>query len=195
MELLREEDAVTAAQHWLDQRVARYRPASLFLPAGETPKALYAQWRQTPPAYLRSLRLLQVDDVLDGPGKGMFAQFFADELPGYQVEPPFKETRADLAILGFGTNGHIAFHEPHLPRTFSFGPVELDHDTTARLKLPEGTKGISYGVGAFLEAKAILLIVKGKGKQAAWERFRAGDATLPAAQLLGHPDLAVWTDL
>ena len=195
MELLREEDAVKAAQLWLDQRVSRYRPSSLFLPAGETPKALYAQWRKAPPAYLKGMRLLQVDDVIDGPGKGMFARFFADELPGYQVEPPFKETRAELAILGFGTNGHIAFHEPHLPSSFSFGTVDLESDTAARLKLPEGTKGITYGVGAFLEAKAILLIVKGQGKKAAWDRFRAGDPSLPAAQLLGHSDLSVWTDL
>jgi 6-phosphogluconolactonase/glucosamine-6-phosphate isomerase/deaminase len=194
MEILREEDTVKAAESWLKNRIARYRATSLFLPAGETPKPLYAKWRQEKPAYLEGVRLQQVDDVIDGPGRGLFARFFAEELPGYNVEVPKDGSPAELAILGFGTNGHIAFHEPHLPPSFAFGEVALEPDTCARLKLEAGTRGISYGAGAFLKARAILLIVKGEGKKAAWDRFKAGDAKLPSVRLKHHPDLTVWTD-
>lgn len=194
MEILREEDTVRATETWLTDRLARYRATSLFLPAGETPRALYAKWRREKPAYLSGVRLQQVDDVIDGPGRGVFARFFANELPGFAVEPPKDGTPAELAILGFGTNGHIAFHEPHLAPSFSFGEVTLEEDTCARLGLPPGTKGLSYGAGAFLKARAILLIVKGEGKKAAWDRFKAGDARLPSVRLKHHPDLTVWTD-
>lgn len=195
MELLSKQDGVRAAEDWLQDRLKRYRVGSLFLPAGETPKRLYAEWRAHPPAYLRGLRLLQVDDVLDGPGQGMFARFFAEELPGVEVVPPVREDSADLAILGLGTNGHVAFHEPGLPPSFSFGEVALAADTVNRLNLPLGTRGVTYGVGAFLRAKAILLIVKGASKKAAWERFEKGDASLPATALKAHSDLSVWVDL
>ncbi|RZA08956.1 MAG: hypothetical protein EOP11_03230 [Proteobacteria bacterium] len=194
MEILREEDTVKAAENWLRDRITRYRATSLFLPAGETPRPLYAKWRQEKPDFLNGVRLQQVDDVIDGPGKGVFARFFEEELPGFNVEVPKEGLPAELAILGFGTNGHIAFHEPHLPPSFAFGEVSLEPDTCARLKLPEGTRGLSYGAGAFLKARAILLIVKGEGKKEAWERFKRGDAKLPSVRLKHHPDLTVWTD-
>lgn len=189
------EDGVRAAEDWLESRLKKYGAGSLFLPAGETPKRLYARWRAAPPDYLARLKLLQVDDVIDGPGQGMFARFFAEELPGYQVVPPVREGRADLAILGLGTNGHVAFHEPGIDPGFSFGEVDLEDDTAQRLSLPSGTRGITYGVGAFLQSKAILLIVKGASKKQAWERFQRGDPTLPATALKDHPDLSVWVDL
>jgi 6-phosphogluconolactonase/glucosamine-6-phosphate isomerase/deaminase len=195
MQFLREEDSVAATEAWLQSRVEKYGARSLFLPAGETPRALYQHWRENPPAFLKGLRLLQVDDVADGPGQGMFAKFFAEELPGYTVHFPEGAERADLAILGFGTNGHVAFHEPHLPTGFSFGTVELEEDTTKRLSLPKGTKGITYGVGAFREASAILLLVKGAGKQAAWSRFQNGDESLPVSALRHHADISVWKSL
>lgn len=196
MEILRVEDGGTVAtQAWLENRVKRYDAQSLFLPAGETPKPLYASWRKEAPAYLKGMRLLQVDDVTTGSGKGVFARFFRDELPSFTVVPPEKEESADLAILGLGTNGHVAFHEPGLPSDFSFGEVELADDTAARLKLEPGTVGITYGVGAFVKAKAILLVVRGEGKREAFERMKKGDPLIPASGLLSHPDLTILTDL
>jgi glucosamine-6-phosphate deaminase len=144
---------------------------------------------------LRDLRLLQVDDVLTGRKQGLFAQFFREELPGWEVVPPACEERGDLAILGLGTNGHVAFHEPGLPAGFCFGEVSLAEDTLARLHLEPGTKGITYGVGAFHDTKAILLVVRGENKQQALERLQKGDPALPASGLLSHPDLTVLADL
>jgi 6-phosphogluconolactonase/glucosamine-6-phosphate isomerase/deaminase len=196
MEFLRAEDGGTdATEKWLENRVKRYGARSLFLPAGETPRPLYARWRAAEPAYLKGMRLLQVDDVSTGREKGMFARFFREELPGWKVEPPVKEEKADLAILGLGTNGHVAFHEPGIPPSFRFGEVSLAADTASRLKLEPGTKGLTYGVGAFFEAKAILLVVRGANKKEVLERLRQGDPALPASGLLRHPDLTVLTDL
>lgn len=196
MEILRAEDGGTAAtEAWLENRVKRYGAHSLFLPAGETPKPLYARWRKAPPAYLEGMRLLQVDDVTTGSGKGVFARFFQEELPAFEVVAPVKEEGADLAILGLGTNGHVAFHEPGIPLHFRFGEVDLAEDTAARLKLEPGTRGITYGVGAFVKAKAILLVVRGEGKREIFERLKKGDPSLPASGLLSHPDLTVLTDL
>jgi 6-phosphogluconolactonase/glucosamine-6-phosphate isomerase/deaminase len=196
MEFLRAEDGGTdATEQWLESRVKRYGARSLFLPAGETPRPLYARWREAEPGYLRGLRLLQVDDVSTGREKGMFARFFREELPALAVEPPVSEVKADLAILGLGTNGHVAFHEPGIPASFRFGEVDLAEDTAARLKLEPGTKGVTYGVGTFFEAKAILLVVRGQNKKEILERLRKGDPSLPASGLLNHPDLTVLTDL
>jgi len=196
MEILRAEDGGTAAtEAWLENRVRRYGAHSLFLPAGDTPKPLYARWRKNPPAYLAGMRLLQVDDVTTGTSKGLFARFFREELPALTVVAPEKEESADLAILGLGTNGHVAFHEPGLPMSFRFGEVDLANDTAARLKLEPGTKGITYGVGAFVNAKAILLVVRGEGKREVFEKLKLGDPSVPASGLLSHPDLTVLTDL
>jgi len=202
MEILRAKDRVIqqasvteATEAWLESRVKRYGAKSLFLPAGETPKPLYARWRKSPPAYLRNLKLLQVDDVTTGAGKGVFARFFREELPGFIVVPPVKEEGADLAILGLGTNGHVAFHEPGIPFDFSFGEVDLHDDTARRLGLEPGTKGITYGVGAFRKAQAILLVVRGENKREVYERLKKGDPSLPASGLLDHPDLTFLTEL
>lgn len=195
MDFLRCQDFIIQAEDWLKNRVSKYSAKSLFLPAGETPKPLYAKWRSKPPAFLKDMKLLQVDDVIEGPKAHLFAKFFAEELPGYNVEPPIKEGKADLAILGLGTNGHVAFHEPGIPSSFTFGEVSLHADTAARLSLPTGTKARTYGVGAFYQAKAILLIVRGENKREAFERLLKEDPSIPASGLARHPDLTILTDL
>ena len=189
-----EDGGIAATEQWLASRVERHKARSLFLPAGETPKPLYAKWRKEWPAYLSGLKLMQVDDVLTGTGAGVFARFFQDELPGHPVIRPVQESKADLAILGLGTNGHVAFHEPGLPMSFRFGEVLLESDTARRLSLEAGTKGITYGVGVFSEAKAILLVVRGESKKSAFEKFLKNDPSVPASGLLTHPDLTVLKD-
>lgn len=189
------ENWVQEADSWLRNRVEKYQARSLFLPAGETPKQLYAKWRQAYPDYLQKLRLLQVDDLIEGPGSGMFARFFREELPGLSVQPPLIEERADLAILGIGTNGHVAFHEPGIPMEFAYGEVKILADTAQRLGLESGTRALTYGVKAFSEAKAILLVIKGENKRKAMDAFLREDPSLPASGLFRHSDITVLSDL
>lgn len=180
---------------WLADRVARYGAQSLFLPAGDTPKALYAAWREAAPPTLRKLALHQLDEVVEGAVAGLFSRFFKSELPGFSVKAPEKYIGADLAILGLGTNGHVAFHEPGVPPDFRFGELSLSKESAERLGVREGVKVRTYGIGAFMECKALLLLVSGKGKKTALEGMLAGNPKIPASGLLPHKDLTVLSEI
>ncbi len=184
-------DWVKETNDWLSQGMRKYQAKSLYLPAGETPKPLYANWAETPHPALKKLELYQVDDVIEGPGRNMFARDFCETLPQWKVMPPIEFIQADLGILGLGTNGHVAFHEPGIPNSFRFGEVVLHEDTARGLDVPLGTKGCTYGVAAFMDTDALLLIVRGYGKKKILKRMLKGDTSLPATALLKHRDLTI----
>ena len=192
------DDMVQKVNQWCEQNVEKYKAESLFLPAGKTPESIYQNWENEAPKWLEKLDLLQVDDVHTGAKKGMFQQFFKDHLPSFadRIKTPEQSGGecADLAILGLGKNGHVAFHEPGLAESFFYGVIDLSLKTREHLQLEDGTKGVTYGVGAFMQAKAILLIVTGQGKMGAFQKFQAGDTDIPAGFLAGHPDLTVLVD-
>ena len=195
MQILRTNEWVKHANLWLEANVKACNAQSLFLPAGETPKALYKNWREHPPLLLERLKLFQVDDVIEGPAKEIFAKFFKEELPKNIVEPPTKDIQADIAILGLGTNGHLAFHEPGIPDSFRFGEVSLHADTAARLNISPGTKARTFGLGAFMATKAVLLIVIGESKRKILNRFLDKAPELPASGLHQHKNILLLTDL
>lgn len=192
------DDMVIKVNQWCSENIEKYKAESIFIPAGKTPEPLYKNWESVRPKWLEKLELLQVDDVHTGAQKGMFKVFFNDNLPSYseRIKTPVQSggQNADLAILGFGQNGHVAFHEPGLPESFYYGVIDLSEQTRSHLKLEDDAKGVTYGVGAFLQAKAILLIVAGSGKQRAFQKFQAGDTDIPAGFLAQHPDLTVLVD-
>lgn len=186
-----------AASNWCREKTFQYDARSAFVPAGRTPMALYDVWRSENPDYLSRLELLQIDDVLTGHEQGVFKRFFEDELPGRLEQIKFIDRAdggADLAILGLGLNGHVAFHEPGIDRSFYSGCVRLNAITCEHLGLERETWGISYGAGAFLESKAILMMVSGKSKREVLKRLIDGDPTLPATALLKHRDFTLLAD-
>lgn len=188
-------DWVSSINTWLQEQVHLYGAKSLFLPAGETPRPLYENWELTRPKFLSGLRLLQVDDIASGPQSQLFQNFFKKELPSYTGQMDFiehGERSADITILGLGTNGHVAFHEPRLAREFYSGCLRLDADTTRRLDLPSGTWGVSYGLGAFMRSKAIALIVRGQSKKPILNEVLSAGCELPAAELKRHPHFSVF---
>ncbi|MEO0337279.1 MAG: 6-phosphogluconolactonase, partial [Pseudomonadota bacterium] len=170
-----ENSFVEQADHWLKQQVESHGAESLYLPAGETPKALYLHWSQTQPEYLKKLSLFQIDEVLSERHPNMFEKFFKDHLniPDVNVVSPSESNgvQADLAILGLGKNGHLAFHEPSLSKEFFFGEVDLEKVTQQNLQLERDAKGLTYGLKAFLQTEATLLLVKGSGKQQVYSQF------------------------
>lgn len=182
------------SSEWCRTKIEQFSARSIFIPAGQSPVSLYEKWESESPSYLRSIDLLQIDDVLTGPERGVFARFFEKHLPSYQNQfrqiGPNMEI-ADLAILGLGLNGHIAFHEPGLPTNFTHGCVRLSEMTCAHLKMNPGTWGITYGAGAFIRCKSILLIVKGEAKKPVLERFLRKDPSLPVTALFEHVDLTI----
>lgn len=189
------ESMVNFVNSWCSSHVELFKAKSLFVPAGQTPVPIYENWEAQRPAWLEGVQLMQVDDVQNGKHKGMFQKFFKEHLPSYFAKIATPEQSggrvADLAILGFGKNGHVAFHEPGLPESFFYGVIDLSPITRETLKLEPDAKGVTYGVGAFLQAKAILLIVSGNGKYDAFQDFLTQTGQSPAQFLKAHPRLTV----
>lgn len=196
------ESAGRKAAEWCREKVAAYNVKSIFVPAGRTPLQLYSIWRAERPAYLNKMELVQVDDVLNGEKAGIFKEFFEENLPEYRSQLRFigqgpageQSAVPDLAILGLGLNGHVAFHEPGVDNEFFGGTVALSPTTCEHLGLAAGTLGVTYGAGAFRRSRAILMIVCGASKQDVLKRLLQRDPTLPATSLLGHPDFTLIVD-
>lgn len=195
-----ENDWIKQAWTWLHDEV---QPGSrVFVPAGGTPEPFYRRWTAEPTSLLRSLRLVQIDEILTGPEQGHFRKFFERELPGFTKQIEWIDLAdaadglhggCDAAILGVGVNGHVAFHEPGLPRHFVSGCVRLSAETLGYLNLSDPTWGVTYGVGAFMRAKKILVMVKGARKQAVMKRALEKH-DLPISWILEHPNVTVVSD-
>ncbi len=176
------------AEHWLKTKVSQ----SLFCPAGETPKKLYQ--RINGQDFFKKLKLYQIDEIISGSKQGEFKKFFENHLPDHLdqfvwIDQPLGQAR--FALLGFGKNGHLAFHEPHLPPSFMGGEVELSQSTCETLQIKDKTRALTYGIGAFLKTEACLLLITGSGKQNAFQDFLANKSTIPAVALKKHNDLTV----
>ena len=170
-----------------------------FIPAGGTPEGLYSLWRKENPSWINETHLFQVDDIVDGPQKDKFFNFFQKHLGDYRKRlQRIGETKAPTrfsTILGLGLNGHVAFHEPNLDKNFSFGEVELTEITKKYLGLREkSVKGITYGVGTFLKSESILLMVKGAHKADILNRFLKDDPSCPAIALKKNRNLTLVVD-
>ncbi len=76
----------------------------------------------------------------------------------------------DLAVLGLGDNGHVAFNEPGSTADSRTRLLALSDETVAQTARtwPGGSdvprEAVTMGVGTLLEARAILLLVKGSAK-------------------------------
>ncbi|HVK61153.1 MAG TPA: 6-phosphogluconolactonase [Bdellovibrionales bacterium] len=194
------EEMTGLVAEWCKEHIATHKAETVFLPAGNTPIKLYEQWESQRPSEIKNLRFIQIDDVLSGPKKGMFKQFFEEHLPSFRDQFEWiEECRrcdqgADLAILGLGLNGHVAFHEPGMPMDFFCGCLKLSEVTQRNLELSPTTWGISYGVGAFVQSKSIAMMVNGASKREILDRLIRGDSSLPASGLMSHPDFTIFAD-
>ncbi len=160
---------VMAVNNWLQKSLLNSTQKIIQLPAGNTPRYLYQSWEQSRPEFLNNVIFQQVDDVLDGPKAGCFKLFFEEHLPSYKNQfLPLTDTPTapNIAILGVGANGHLAFHEPKINFSFNYGCVMLSPTTCQNLNLTPPSWGISYGAGHFLQCHSVLIIAKGKNKKA-----------------------------
>ncbi len=191
------EQVDASVSKWCEKKVLDFGIKSAFIPAGATPEGLYQLWEKQRPAYLKGMKLIQIDDVLSSPQEGMFKKFFEQHLPSFKSQLCFIESgecKAELGLLGLGVNGHVAFHEPGIHEDFYSGCVRLSEVTCKNLNLPNGSWGVSYGAGAFMRCKAVSIIVKGKSKREILKRLLAKDPTVPASALMNHPRLTIITD-
>ena len=102
----------------------------------------------------------------------------------------------DLAVLGLGGNGHVAFNEPGSARDSRTRVVALSARTRAANanRFPAGRavpeRAITVGMGTILAARSVILVIMGAGKQAAVAALLGGvaDEQVPATLLCDHPD-------
>ena len=108
----------------------------------------------------------------------------------------------DLAILGIGLNGHIAFNEPGTPRLSYTQCIWLDQVSREALSPTFGSlagtpsKAVTMGISTILASKQIIMLAFGDDKkEIVAKAFSNGiDPEIPASFLTLHDRVTVLTD-
>jgi len=110
---------------------------------------------------------------------------------------------ADVAVLGVGNNGHLAFNEPGTDFTLGSHLSELAIETRVANAPDFGGEpdkvpgsGITVGIATILRSRTIVLLAQGESKAPAINALRAGVQTpeWPITALLGHASVHVFVD-
>lgn len=102
----------------------------------------------------------------------------------------------DLAVLGIGGNGHIAFNEPGSPAVSRTRVIDLTPESQAQAAaywegtFPAPAQAMTIGVATLLEARAIVLIASGESKAGILHQALRGPiaADVPASLLRIKPE-------
>lgn len=217
MDLTITADAAGAALSAADTitEVVRARPdAVLALPTGSTPLPVYRELAGRGTSFAEctvfmldehlgadpdepgSFRVYVREHIVDGlgvPAENLHS------LDGRAADPDaecaaYEEAIAragglDLAVLGIGPNGHVAFNEPGSDPASRTRVVELATDTA-------GEKGLTIGIATITDARRILLVATGAAKAPAVAAMVQGPSTpdVPASLLQDHPRLDLILD-
>jgi len=106
----------------------------------------------------------------------------------------------DLCILGLGKNGHVGLNEPGPSLQPHCHVAKLSEETLRHAMITSSEVrprfGLTLGIGDILQARKILLLVSGKGKERVIAKFLEGTVAmdLPASFLWLHGDLEVFLD-
>lgn len=107
----------------------------------------------------------------------------------------------DLAILGLGANGHIAFNEPGTNFSSRTHVAALAAETRQRIRCSiQGracpTHAMTMGIGTIFAARSVLLLASGSEKAGALNQAfnQPITASLPASALQQHPALTIIAD-
>jgi glucosamine-6-phosphate deaminase len=113
----------------------------------------------------------------------------------------------DLALIGVGENGHLAFNDPHVADfadPLVVKPVEID-EMSRRQQVRDGAfpsldevprLAMTVTMSAILGSRAISVVVPGIQKAPAVARMLEGpiETACPASALRGHPDAVLFVD-
>ena len=106
----------------------------------------------------------------------------------------------DLAILGLGANGHVAFNEPGADWSAPARVVELSAQTQAEHRAQVAAnepappaRAMTLGLPTLLAARAVVLLVSGAQKFRALAQLLGGsaDPRWPVSAFFAHPALTV----
>ena len=108
----------------------------------------------------------------------------------------------DIALLGIGRNGHIAFNEPGTEKHSRTRVVELSSATKEQNSVYFGGKenipdqAITVGIETIFSTRTIILLASGESKSRAIQKMFAGESSdIPASFLLSHPDFTLIVDI
>jgi glucosamine-6-phosphate deaminase len=201
--ILRDETRVGALAAELVANRLQARPrARLLLEPGRTTDAMFAALRAREPAAGQAT-VLGLEEIagtssiashleaqLEGVGFGSLALIDgeADDLEAEAARHAARLEQApvDLAVLGLGEDGHVAFDEP---------PARLASGVRV-VALPAGERGVTVGMGSLYLARELLLLATGAGAAPALRRLleEPPGPESPASLLLDHPRLTVLAD-
>jgi glucosamine-6-phosphate deaminase len=206
------------------------RGATLALPTGETPRGVYAELvrRHREGLSFRHATTFGLDELWPlSSGGPSFRRDLDEQLLGrIDIEPARRRhldgdvaaarvgaacagyeaaiARAgglDLALLGLGRNGHIAFNEPGSARDSRTRRVTLHEDTRLDLARSVGAQAVprealTMGVATILAARQVVLLALGARKSEVVARLLDGPVgpDCPASFVREHPRALVVLD-
>jgi glucosamine-6-phosphate deaminase len=215
-----------AAELIVNRLSARPR-ARMLLPTGHTPVAMYAELRARAAAGSlpsAGVTVIQLDEYA-GVGRSDERSFAAELVrllagiplaalhlidgaaPDLGAEAARHEAvqeaaTIDLAVLGLGRDGHVAFDEPPARVASGVRLVELAPETRAdaaaafggAASVPAGA--LTTGLGTLYRARELILLVTGAAKAEALAAMLEGPVGpgCPASLLRDHPRLTVIAD-
>jgi glucosamine-6-phosphate deaminase len=218
------EEAARYTARLVCEAVAARPDAVLALPAGNTPRPVYAELARLHAAgevTFGRAAAFNLDEYVGLPGghRASFRRFVEETLLAY-VDLPRARAHApdgmagdlaasaaayeraiaeaggiDLALLGLGSNGHIAFNEPGTAFDSRTRVVVLSEETrsanrTAFAPEPVPTRALTVGIATILAARRCVLLATGAPKAEAVARALEGTISeaVPASALRRHPD-------
>ena len=221
---IRESDPAVLARRLRQDLLEYLQPEDLVcIPTGRSPELLYSILSEDPAStqLWQQLRYMQLDEYVMAPPetesfhstlrRQVFEplQISADRI--YSIDPtadPTSEARrldalfAEIgppraAILGLGSNGHVAFNEPCDGDRSGYQIVELSHTTILdnfTEPVPEKVRAITIGLDQLKSAERIYLLVPQPEKAEILDRCLEAPYSpqIPGSILHDHPDLHVY---
>ena len=158
-----------------------------------------------------SFRLYLRNRIIEKVGIGTYYLIEGDnqdvEQECKRLDEIFSQYTVDVAFVGIGENGHLAFNEP--PASFddkqSYKIIELDVKSR-RQQMGEGwfntldqvpEKAITMTIPAIMKSKAIICTVPDARKAEAVKKTLSNDVSpeFPASILRQHPDTSLFLDI
>ena len=215
-----------ASAEALLELAGRYPEPVIGLPTGRTPVGMYEELARMVAgagADVRSWRPFAIDEYV-GPrahacsNRAFFGRYWEGlrvARPVEQFDPEATDLAAEaeafarrlsdagglqVAVLGIGVNGHLAFNEPGSTGESTARVVELHAASRASAASCWGsetpTHGLTLGLRELLASPAVLLLADGpaKARIVALALHGAASPECPASFLQEHPDVTVVLD-